>query len=238
MAAELKGLLDFLSWKENYPRHKLEVAIIEGSGQLMPGMGERIGRDMYDRLKSLGVQVRLNSLITNIDEQFLELKNGEKLSYDSLIWTAGVRAREMPFVDGVKVESDKTGRIMVNPMLQIENYRNISVIGDGTCFMGTDGKPLPGTARHAIDQGKYVAYALTQVMQNKKPQPYSCKNFGYIVTAGGKWAIFQTKRFYMKGFLPYLFRQIGWLHYFYTILGLRRAIRLIILENRLYGRND
>lgn len=236
MAAELKGLLDFLSWKENFPRQKLEVMVVEGSNQLMPGLGEEVGRDVYTRLKSFGFEIMLNSMITNVDEHFLEFKNGEKLFYDCLIWTAGVKANQVPFV--TELALDRGNRILTNSQFQIERYPSIFVLGDEACFLDTNGKPLPGTARQAIDQGRYVGQAIAQILQNKKPQPYICKNYGFIVPLGGKWAIFKSQRLYFKGLLPYVLRQIGWFRYFYSILGLRRAIELVILENRLYGRND
>jgi len=126
----------------------------------------------------------------------------------------------------------------VNSMFQIDSYQNIFVIGDEGCYMGADGRPLPGTARQAIDQGKYVGRALSYIIQNKKPPTYVCKDYGYIVPLGGKWAILKTRRFYIKGFLAYAARQLSWFHYFWTILGFKKALQLSILENKLYGRND
>jgi NADH:ubiquinone reductase (H+-translocating) len=236
IAAELKGLLDFLSWKEEFPRQKLQVMVVEGSSQLMPGLGEEVGRDVYLRLKDFGFEIMLNSLITNVEANSLEFKNGERLNYDCLIWTAGVKANQVPFTEEMAV--DRGNRMVVNAMFQLESYPSVFVLGDEGCYMGTDGRPLPGTARQAIDQGKYAGYAIAQLLQNKKPRDYKCKNYGYIVPLGGKWAILKTQRFYLKGFFAYLARQLAWFHYFWTILGLRKAFKLAILENRLYGRND
>jgi NADH:quinone reductase (non-electrogenic) len=238
LAGELKGLLDFLAWKESYPRHKLEVLVVEGTNQLMPGMDEFVGKDVYDRLKSLGTEVMLNSMISNVDENFIEFKDGEKISYDALIWTAGVKATQAPFADMTKVKMDRGGRLLTNGTFQVEQYPNIFSAGDEGCYMDKNGRPLPGTARQAIDQGRYIGHALARIVQNKKPAFYVCKTYGYIVPVGGKWAIFRTPRFYMKGSLAYVVRQLAWFHYFWTLLGLRRAIQLSILENRLYGRND
>jgi len=238
IAAELKGLLDFMAWKENYPRLKLEIVVVEGTNQLMPGMDPFVGKDVYDRLKSLGVVVMLNSMISNVDEHFIEFKNGEKMSYDCLMWTAGVKGVDVPFADMSKVSFDRGNRLMTNEMFQAQAYPNIFVAGDETCYMDKNGKPLPGTARQAIDQGKYIGYALAQVIENKKPAAYKCKTYGYIVPVGAKWAIFRTPRFYLRGFIAYAGRQLAWFHYYWTILGLRKALQIALLENRLYGRND
>ena len=49
--------------------------VVEGANQLMPGLGEEVGRDVYARLKSLGTEIRINSLITKVDQTFLEFNN-------------------------------------------------------------------------------------------------------------------------------------------------------------------
>ncbi len=96
--------------------------------------------------------------------------------------------------------------------------------------MDKNGRPLPGTARQAIDQGKYVAYAIARLLQNQQPKPYNPKNYGYIIPLGGKWAVFKSQYLYLKGFFPYLMRLVAWLHYFYTIVGISKAFQLMILK--------
>ena len=96
LAGELKGLLNFLSWKYNYPREKMEIQILEASNSLMPGMGDRATRDAASRLNSLGIRVKLLSPIIKVEQNTVEINYGEKLVYDVLIWTAGVRAKPLP----------------------------------------------------------------------------------------------------------------------------------------------
>jgi NADH:ubiquinone reductase (H+-translocating) len=236
IAGELKGFLDFLAWKENYPRHKMEVLVVEGSNQLMPGMDPKVSRDAYNRLKYLGTEIKLNALITKVEDQFLEFKDGERLQYDCLIWTAGVKARQVPFT--ANMDYDRGNRIVTNQYFQIEAHPSIFVVGDESCHLDSSGNPLPGTATQAMDHGKYVAYAITQFMQNRTPKAYQCKDFGYIVPVGAKWAILKTPRWHLTGYVPYLIRQWAWFRYFWEIIGLRRAIQLSWLENKLYVRND
>lgn len=236
IAAELKGLLDFLAKDNNYPREKLEVRIIEGANQLMPGLGERVGKAVYNRLKKLGTEIQLDSLITKVDEKFMEFNTGERLEYDCIIWTAGIKARLAPFTE--PLETDRGGRIITDITLHPAKFNNIFIAGDLVSVPDQLGKPVPATARHAIDQGKYIGKALASLVQGQTPPPYAPKILGYIVPLGGKWAIFKTPRFYMAGFLPYVFRQIAMFHYFYTIIGLSKAFKLSFLENKLYSRND
>jgi NADH:ubiquinone reductase (H+-translocating) len=236
IAAELKGLLDYLSTTNKYPREKLEVRIVEGTNQLMPGLGERVGHEVYKHLKSLGTEIQVNSMITKVDDKFVEFKNGERLEHDCIIWTAGIKAKQIPFT--TELELDRGGRIVTDNTLRPTQLRNVFIAGDQASFTGPDGRPLPTTARHAIDQGIYIGRSLAQLVNQAEPTAYNSKVFGYIVPLGGKWAIFKTPHFFMKGFLPYVFRQVAMFHYFYTILGLTRAIKLSFLENELYSLND
>jgi NADH:ubiquinone reductase (H+-translocating) len=236
IAAELKGLFDFLSWKNNFPREKLKILVVEGSSQLAGGMGDRISNDIYQRLRELDVDIALQTMITEVKESSLLFNNGEVLHYDCLVWTAGVAANAVPF--SVELPQAKGGRIMANHTCMVSTYSNIFVVGDQCCFMDPQGNPLPGTAQQAIHQGKYVAYAIGQLLQNKKPIEFHCKQFPFLITLGGKYAILSSKHFYIKGYLAYLIREFAWFKYFYEILGLSRAVQLTYLENKLYTRND
>jgi NADH dehydrogenase len=236
LAAELKGLLDFLSWKNNYPREFLELLIVEGAPQLMPGLAEKVARDTARRLDELGVKVQTKSLITNVTDSLLEFNTGEKLHYDALFWTAGVKANSVPVTPELVL--DRGGRIQTTPYFQAQKQNSIFVVGDQTCFIGTDGRPLPGTALQAIDQGKYVAGAITSFSKNKTPDPYQCKDFGYAVPLGGNWGIAITPHVYWKGYLIGFILKIQWFRYLRRLIGLRQAFKLIWLQKKLYSKND
>src|SRR5207248_1425546 len=109
----------------------------------------------------------------------------------------------------------------------------IFVIGDQSCFMDTQGKPLPGTSSQAIEQGKYVGYTLAKILRGQQPQPFVCRNLGFIISLGGTWAILTSPRFYMKGWLAYVVRQFVWFNYFWSVAGFWSALKLSLLENKL-----
>jgi len=236
LAAELTGFLDFLSWKNNYPRELLELLVVEGAQQLMPGLGEQVARDTARRLDELGVKVQTKSLITNVTESFLELNTGEKFHYDALFWTAGVKANSVPTTP--ELPTDRGGRVQTTSYFQAQGQNSIFVIGDQSCFIGTDGRPLPGTALQAIDQGKYVASAVASFNKNKTPEPYHCRDFGYAIPLGGNWGIGITSRSYWKGYAISFILKIQWFRYLRRLIGASQAFKLIWLQTKLYSRND
>ncbi len=236
IAGELQGMFDFIAWKNNYPRNKIEVVIVEGAHQLMPGFGNNVSEDIQNRLESFGVRIMTNRMIQRVDDHMAEFTNGEKLDYDVLIWAAGVKAMTLPM--SLSTQTDHTDRIEVDEYFRINRSRNIFVIGDQSCHHKADGKPLPGTASQAIDQGKYIAYAIGEFARNKHPHSHVCKDYPMLVPVGGKWAIYKSKNFYLKGYLPYFIRRMVWLFYYADLLGAWNASKMYLRNEEIYSEND
>ena len=236
LAGELNGLMDFLSWKHGYPRQKIEILVVEASNALMPGMGARATRDAGRRLGELGVGVKLLSPITNMTHNTLELLTGERIVYDALIWTAGVRAKPLP--QGLSLDADARGRVKVDEFLRTKEYHNIFVLGDQALVMGADSRPVPQSAQDAMHQGRYLAFALPLLIKNRRPLPYAPKPHGFIVSIGGKWAIMNYPPFYFVGRFAYFIHELAHVRYFASLLGLWKAIKLVWFQDRLYSRND
>lgn len=237
IAAELKGYLDFLSWENAFPREKIETLIIEGSESVVPGMGEQVQVDVGGRLRSLGVRIQTGSLISKVDPHFLEFKSGEKLSYDCLIWTAGVKANSVPMTPEIPV--DRGGRITVNSKLQIPSFPNVFVLGDKACVMDKNNSPLPGTAMHAISHAEYLSEALPTALKNRTLIDFRPRQKAFIIPLGGKWMILKYgPAVYITGYLAFLIREFVFLKYFASLLGWYKAWNLIYFENKIYSEND
>ena len=237
LAAELKGLVDFLAWKNSYPREKIEIAVIDGNSKLVQGFDDRLSEDAYERLQELGIRVHLSSRVSGVDANFIELLSGEKMAYDVLIWTAGVKG--CAFHTTAEMALDRRGRLPVNKFFQVENHHNIFALGDLACVIGTNGKPVPGSAQDAIDQAEYLAYALPFLMQNKQPiKSYKNKEHGFIVSLGGKWAVISYGRFYFTGLIAYLADQFAHFSYYASIVGWWKALRCVVFQVEMYSRND
>ncbi|MEK7161571.1 MAG: NAD(P)/FAD-dependent oxidoreductase, partial [Patescibacteria group bacterium] len=225
VAGELKGFLDFLAWKYQYPRQKVEVAIVEAASKLVEGFDDRLSADSYNSLQELGVHVRVASRISKVDQNFIELMSGEKLAYDALIWTAGVKALTLDCSS--HLAKDRKGRIVVNEFLQVRGAENIMAFGDTACVLGKDGNPVFDSAQNALAQGRYVAWAAPYLLQNKKPPlPYKNKPHGFILSLGGKWAILDYNNFYFKGFIAYAVATLAHFRYFASLMGIIKAIKL------------
>lgn len=237
VAGELKGLLDFLAWKYQYPREKIEIVVVEAANKLVEGFDDRLSIDTYDRLQELGVHVRISSRISKADKNFVELMSGEKLAYDALIWTAGGKGLVPECVKNFP--RLRKNRVCVNEFLQVQDAESVIALGDMACVIGSDGNPVFCSVQNAIDQGKYVAQALPYLLQNQKPPLlYKHKPHGFILSLGGKWAILDYNNFYFKGFIAYAVRTLFHFRYFASLIGIIKAIKFTWFEAGLYSRND
>jgi NADH dehydrogenase len=236
LAAELLKLKNFLCWKYNYPWEKVEILVVEAAKELIPGFSKRMSDDAFLRFKDLGVSVLLSSSIQEITSQFVKLSSGDELTYDAVMWTVGIKARQLEMVP--MAAADRKNRILVNEFLQIQGNHNVFALGDAACVLDEQGRPVPCSAQDAIDQAGYLSKVLPLILGNKKVDKYIPKKHGFIVCLGGKWAIMDYKGVYLTGFLAYFIDQLAHIRYLAKIIGWVKAILFVWFEVRLFRRND
>lgn len=237
LAGELRGLINILSLKYSYPKEKIEIKVIEASNKLIPGFDDRLSIDAYNRLSYLGISVSVSAKITEVDNHFVFLETGEKLAYDCLIWTTGIKATDMYF--NISMNLDMKGRILVNEYLQSKNFPEIFALGDNACILDKNNHPVPATAQDAIHEARYLTKSILSFMQNKLPnKTYIPKKHGFIVSLGGKWAIMSYNGVYLTGYLAWVVDQIAHIRYYTSVVGLIKAIKYVVFQVGLYSRND
>lgn len=237
LVAELLNLIEILSWKYSYPAEKIELMIIEGGNQLMPGMPAVISSTIYHRLRGFGVNIVLGKIISSVDKEQITLNNGEVVNYDLFIWTGGVKSATIPFID--KVETDRKGRALTSFDLSLKGDTSIFMVGDDACVMDADQHPMPQTATQAIFHAEYVAKAITSRITGKELENHNCKVSPFIVPVRGKWAILRLPSgFTMIGFIPWLGKIFASAGYFARFMPWSKALRLAFFEEDLYIRND
>ncbi len=237
LAAELTNLKKIVAWKYSFPEEKIEIEIIEGSNQLMPGMEKKACLPITRRLQEIGVRLSFNSMITEVSEKSITLKNGEVQNFDMIIWTAGIKGAEIPFE--TKMEVDKKNRCMTCTDLSLKDFPNIYMIGDNACVLDPNKNPMPQTATQAIDQAEFVAHNIAAAVNGYPTFEYNTKPSPYIVPVKGKWALLHLANgFNLKGFLSWVIKQFANLQYFMRLLPLWQAIKLAWFDMDIYTRND
>jgi NADH dehydrogenase len=130
------------------------IVLVEAGPRVLSTMPEDLSNDAQKRLEKLGVEVRLNAPVTAVDAGGVTT-GATRIESRTVIWAAGVAAS--PAGQWIGAECDRVGRIKVNPDMSVPGHPEIFAIGDTTLALNAAGKPLPGVAPVAKQQGAYVA---------------------------------------------------------------------------------
>jgi len=186
-----------------------EIYLLEGSPQVLASYHARLGQQAADSLAKLGVTVRTKTLVTGIAGEQVTYKgpDGEHvLQAATVLWAAGVRASRMGAVlkEKIGAELDSAGRVMVAQDCSLPGYDNLFVIGDLAHFKGRDGKPLPGVAPVAMQQGAYVARLIKRRLTGKTCAPFSYLDKGSLAVIGRNAAVASFGRLRFSGLAAWL----------------------------------
>ncbi|GGC52518.1 NAD(P)/FAD-dependent oxidoreductase [Hoyosella rhizosphaerae] len=188
------------------------IILLDAASQVLPPFGEKLGGKAHRRLEKLGVEIMLNTFVTDVDEYGVVVKdkegNEQRITAYCKLWAAGVAASPLGKMlsDQTGTEIDRAGRVMVNPDLSIKGEPNIFVVGD---MMALDG--LPGVAQVAIQGGRYTSKIIKkEVKANAKGEPaperkpFKYFNKGNMAAVSKYSAVAQVGKINISGF-------IGWL---------------------------
>jgi NADH dehydrogenase len=195
------------------------IVLIEGGPRVLSSFPPNLAAKAQASLNGLGVEVMLGAMVTRCDEGGVSL-GAERIESRCIIWAAGVASS--PAAKWLSVEADRSGRAIVRPDLTIAGHPEIFVIGDCASVAGADGKPLPGLAPVAKQQGAYAARAIVRAMGGARPDAaFAYKDFGALATIGRKSAIADFKIFQLSGFLGWL---VWCLAHIYFLIGFRNRL--------------
>ena len=208
-----------------------EILLLEGEPRVLPPFPPDLSDRAERALIGLGVRSRTGVRVINIDECGVLMRTpaGEqRIEARTVIWAAGVRANGLgrKLAESLGAETDKGGRVMVNPDLTLPGHENLFVIGDLAHAAGADGRPLPGVAPVAMQQGRYVARNLKARQEGRAPGDFHFVDKGTLATIGRNAAVAQFGRIHLDGFVAWL----AWLfvHLLYVV-GFRNRL-LVALQ--------
>jgi len=177
------------------------VVLIDMAPRVLGTFAEDISEAAKRRLEKLGVEVRLGKGADRIDDGGVVV-GGERIASRTVIWTAGVAPS--PAGKWLAAETDRGGRVKVQPDLSVQGHPNIFVVGD-TASLAQDGKPLPGVAQVALQEGRYVGSLLRRrIRGDRPPAPFRYFDKGNMAVVGKGFAVLQSGPIHLSGFLAWL----------------------------------
>ncbi len=194
------------------------IVLVEAGPRLLPSFHPSLSEAARRSLEALGVEVRLSGRVTGCDAGGVIVGN-ERIEARTVVWGAGVRAS--PAGKWFDADVDGVGRVKIGPDLSLPGYPEVFVIGDTAHAVGADGKPLPGVAPVAKQQGQYVARVIAARLAGRDQPPFKYRNYGSMATIGRKSAVVEYRNIRMTGFPAWL---LWGLAHIYFLIGYRNRI--------------
>jgi NADH:ubiquinone reductase (H+-translocating) len=198
------------------------IILIEAGTRLLAPFNPALSEAARRSLEQLGVEVRLGARVTDCDCSGVSL-GSERLQTRTIVWAAGVKAS--PVAEWLGAESDRAGRVKVKADLSVPGHPNIFVIGDAAAVNGPGGKPLPGVAPVAKQQGAYVANLLAARARGRTLPLFRYRDFGSMATIGRKCAVAQIGAFKASGLVAWLLWSLA---HIYFLIGFRNRLAVVM----------
>jgi NADH dehydrogenase len=177
------------------------VMVIDRGKRILASFDEKLSQAAMKRLEHLGVEVRLGVGVDGIDADGVTVA-GERISSKVVIWTAGVAPS--PAGKWLNAETDRAGRVRVQPDLSVTGSPEVFVLGDAAS-LDQEGHALPGVAQVAIQQGRYAGRLIARRISGRpSPARFSYFDKGNMAVVGGGFAVLQTGKIRMHGLLAWL----------------------------------
>ena len=177
------------------------IILIEGGARILPTFSERLAGNAAKRLERLGVKVMTGVKVEQVDENGV-IANGKRIPSATVMWTAGVAPS--PLVKQLGAKTDKAGRAAVGPFMDVEGVAGVFVVGDASS-VACKGRPVPGVAQAAIQQGRYVGRLISRQLEGHGPKrPFQYSDRGNMAVVGKNFAILESGRLRTSGFVTWL----------------------------------
>jgi NADH:quinone reductase (non-electrogenic) len=179
------------------------ILLLEAGPRILPTFPEALSAKAAAALAHLGVEVRASSPVTGIGPGYVEV-GAERIEAGTILWSAGVAAA--PVARSLGIPLDRAGRVPVEPDLSVPGHPEVFVVGDLAAFLHQTGKPLPGVAQVAIQQGRYAAKAIARRVSGQPPAGhFHYRDLGNLAVLGRGAAIADLGRVRLSGFPAWLF---------------------------------
>jgi NADH dehydrogenase len=216
----------------NIDTHDARVVLIEAGPRVLAGFPEDLSAYAQRSLEDLGVEVVLGMAVTECSAEGV-VYGGNTLEAKTLIWAAGVRASRA--AEWLGAPSDRAGRLEVLPDLTVPGHPDIFAIGDTVVVAGPDGKPVPGIAPAAKQQGRYVAESIKARLRGEVPGQFRYKHSGSLAQIGKRKAVIDFGRIKLRGALAWWIWGIA---HIYFLIGLRNRLSVALSWLWIYARDQ
>jgi len=219
------------------------IVLCEGGASVLASFPERLRQSALDALRTLGVEVRLDTPVTAIDHGSVTL-GAERVEAETVLWAAGVAASALGKTIGRSV--DRVGRVLVEPDLTVPGHPELYVVGDLAGFTHQGGRQLPGVAPVAVQQAERAARNILRTHSGRPREVFVYRDLGNLATIGRARAVADFGWLRLTGWTAWVFwlfvhilkltgfrnRLVVLVQWAFAYVTYQRSIRLITGEER------
>lgn len=224
LAGELVNYLKSLAKLHNHPDEKTKVSIVEAQPNLINGANSWYQIQALNRFKKLGVEVHLSSKIVDLADHHVVFESGEKVPFDILVWTAGIKSNQIT-EKMANVKLEKNVCLAIDSKSRVVGYQNVFAIGDNSfCFDTINNHPMPATAQLAVAQGKFVAICIEKTINKEELSDFRPEMPKFVIPIGRNFALAEIFGIKIKGRFAWWLKRLVALEYISSILPLPKAL--------------
>jgi NADH dehydrogenase len=202
---------------------KARILLIEAGPRILPTFTEDLSAYAHKALEKLGVEIQVGSPVSECSAEGV-VYGGRSVAAKVILWAAGVRAS--PAAAWLGAPSDNAGRVKVEPDLSVPGRPDIFVVGDAATINAWHGKPVPGIAPAAKQQGAHVAAVIRRRLAgDPTPLPFRYKHAGNLATIGKRAAVIDFGWLKLRGYVAWW---IWGLAHIYFLIGVRNRLAVAL----------
>lgn len=224
MAGELAQWKKLLCKEYGIPQNEPEIILVEALPRILSALKESNSKKAMNYLvKKLNVKVLLNSAITSLTPDEVQLKDMKPISTNTLIWTAGVKANGLSEI--LDISKGKAGRIEVNEYTQTQ-YENVYSVGDVSAF-NAGGKTLPALVESALQTGEAAALNILASIRKQEKKKLEPKLRGVMVSIGSFFAVSDIMSVQYPRLISIMLKYFVNMHYLFGIGGFELVLKYL-----------
>jgi NADH:ubiquinone reductase (H+-translocating) len=180
---------------------KSSIMLVEGGKRILPTFAEGLSKKAARRLEKLGVKIMTGVKVDKVDADGV-VANGTRIPSATVLWTAGVAPSSL--LKLLAAPTDRAGRISVGPFMNVPDVPGVFVVGDASSVVRS-GRPVPGVAQAAIQEGRYVGRLIARQLKGHQPKrPFRYFDKGNMAVVGKNFAVLESGNLRMSGFVTWL----------------------------------
>src|SRR6185437_11350883 len=216
----------------NIDTRKARVVLIEAGPRVLAGFADDLSAYAQTSLERIGVEVVLGQAVTECTREGV-IYGGKQLNAKTIIWAAGVRAS--PAAEWLGAPADRAGRVEVAPDLTIPGHLDIFAVGDTVTINAWDGKPVPGIAPAAKQEGGYVAELIKARLAGRQLPPFRYQHAGSLAQIGKRLAVIDFGRIKLRGTIAWWIWGIA---HIYFLIGIRNRLSVALSWLWIHARDQ